>query len=128
MLARTAILVATAATLASTAAASSSVFGPLRGAPPSGPTHLRLLVSGSPPFVLDVDSGRATPISGIDVSDRPVITVLPVGRDAVVWVDHLAGDPAIYAVRHDALVARRIGSGLDAAASADGRAVWLKRS
>lgn len=38
---------------------------PLRGAPLQGETGLRLVVADNPPFVLDVDTGRVTPVPAV---------------------------------------------------------------
>jgi len=103
---------------------------PLRGVL-NGTTGLRLLVANDPPFLLDVDSGRTKPITGLQVRDKPVLSVLAVGKDAVVWLDRRT--PAtkvpsaeIYVVRHGAMSATRIATGWDVAPSADGAAIWLK--
>jgi hypothetical protein len=59
---------------------------PLTGAPLAHRTGLRLLVAGDPPFVLDVDTARVTPITGIDIRGHPVLTAptLPPARAVVV--------------------------------------------
>src|SRR5262245_9789165 len=59
----------------------------LHGVPLVGSTGLRLLVSADPPFVLNVDTGTVRPITGLNVRGNPVISVLAVGKDAVVWLD-----------------------------------------
>jgi len=89
---------------------------------------LRLLVADSRPFVLDVDSGRTTPVRGLGSTQNAVVSVVPVGRDAALWVDRREGylGAGVYSVRHGAAVARRIGTAWEVAPSADGRAVWLK--
>jgi hypothetical protein len=103
---------------------------PLRGVQLVGSTGLRLLVASDPPFLLNVDTGSVKPISGLQVRDKPVLSVLAVGRDAVVWLDRRvpAKVPAaeVYVVRSGATVAKRIASAWDVAPAADGRAVWLK--
>jgi hypothetical protein len=119
------------AVLAWTPAAAAAVPKPLHGVPLTGPTGLRLLVANDPPFVLDVDTGLVTPVTGLDVRGNPGLGVRAVGKDAVVWVHRRA--PAakvpradIYVVRHGRTVATRIATGWDVAPAADGRAVWLK--
>src|SRR5947207_7827464 len=75
---------------ARSSAVASSVARPgqLHGVPLTGATGLVLLVSADPPYLLDVDTGRVTPVKGLSVHGRgPVLSVLAVGRDAVVWVD-----------------------------------------
>jgi hypothetical protein len=97
---------------------------PLRGVPLADNTGLRLLVADDPPFLLDVDSGRVTPITGLQVRDRPVLSVLQVGRDAVAWLQRLParGTPRaeIYVVRRGTTKAVRLATAFDVAPSADG--------
>ncbi len=104
---------------------------PLRGVPFTGSTGLRLLVANNPPFLLDVDTGRSTPIKGLDVRGHPILSVLAVGKDAVVRLERRvpAGRlPAaeIYVVRHGATSATRLATASEVAPAADGLAVWLK--
>lgn len=119
---------------ASPATASSGVPGPLHGIPLTGATGLKLLVSADPPYLLDVDTGKVRPVTGLGVRGPgpvlSVLSVLSVGRDAVVWVDRhplakLAKDD-IYVVRHGATVATQIAVGSDVQAAADRRSVWVK--
>jgi hypothetical protein len=106
---------------------------PLSGVPLRGPTGLRLLVSNDPPVLLNVDTGRLSPVTGPGIRGRPVISVQPVGKDAVVWLDRRGlrtqalPTAELYVVRHGTTVARRIATGWDVAPSADGRAIWVKR-
>lgn len=105
---------------------------PLHGVPLAGSTGLRLLVSSDPPFVLNVDTGMVRPVTGLNVHGNPVITVLPVGRDAVVWLDRRApsgGIPRaeIYIVRHGTTRAVRIATGWQVASAKGGHAIWLVR-
>src|SRR5205823_10424933 len=84
---------------------------PLRGVPLVGQTGLRLLVAADPPFVLDVDTGSVSPIAGLQVRDRPVLSVRAVGKDAVVWLARRTrGVPRaeIYVVRRGAREATRL--------------------
>ena len=106
--------------------------GPLHGVPLTGATNLVLLVSADPAFLLDVDTGRVTPVKGLSVhGPGPVLSVLAVGRDAVVWVDRRG--PAggmlnydIYVVRHGEAIATRIGVGSDVQPADRGGSVWVK--
>jgi hypothetical protein len=105
----------------------STVPAALHGAPLRGRTGLRLLVAADPPFVIDVDSGRVTPIRGIPMRGQPVLSVQAVGGNAIAWVD-LRSDlsrPRVYAIRHGSLRARLIGLATGVGPAADGRAVWL---
>jgi hypothetical protein len=98
----------------------------LRGVPLHRGTHLRLLVSSAPPFVLDVDSGRIIRIKGINVRGNPIVSVAPVGQDAIVLVDRrgpsskASPNSELYLVRHGQLRATRIGSGWEVAPTAGG--------
>jgi hypothetical protein len=92
---------------------------------------LVLLVSADPAYLLNVDTGRVTPVKGLSVhGPGPVLSVLAVGLDAVVWIDRrgLAGIPNydIYLVRHGDAIATRIAVGSDVQPAADGRSVWVK--
>lgn len=106
--------------------------GPLHGVPLTGTTSLALLVSADPAYLLDVDTGRVTPVKGLSVhGPGPVLSVLAVGRDAVVWIDRrgLAGgipNYDIYLVRHGEAIATRIAVGSDVQPAAGGRSVWVK--
>jgi hypothetical protein len=119
---------------ARSSAVASSVARPgqLHGVPLTGATGLVLLVSADPPYLLDVDTGRVTPVKGLSVHGRgPVLSVLAVGRDAVVWVDRrpLASritHESIYLVRHGGAIATRITAGSDIQPAAGGRSVWVK--
>lgn len=104
---------------------------PLHGVPLAGSTGLRLLVSADPPFLLDVDTGAVTPVTDLNVRGDPVLTVLAVGNDAVVWLDRRtpAGRPGaeIYVVRHGTSNAIRLATGWDVAPANGGHAIWLLR-
>jgi len=105
---------------------------PLRGIRLAGPTGLRLLVASDPPYLLDLDTTTITPVGGVDVSDQPVLSVMAVGNDAVIRLEHRVqtGFPGaeVYVVRRGETGATRIATGVDltAAPSADGAAIWLK--
>jgi hypothetical protein len=105
----------------------SAVPGGLHGVPLVGRTGLRLLVAADPPFVLNVDSGRVTPVTGVNIRRYPVLTVQAVGRDAVVWADGRSGrnPPVVYVVRHGTTRAIRIGTGSVAAPADHGHGLWL---
>jgi hypothetical protein len=94
---------------------------PLGSAPLAGPTGLRLVVPNVPPFLFDVDTGRVTPIRGIDVPREAVAWTVAVGSDAVVTVS-----ARIYAVRRGATRCSPIGTGREVAPAAGGKAVWVK--
>ena len=106
--------------------------GQLDGVRLTGATGLVLLVSADPPYLLDVDTGRVTPVKGLSVhGPGPVLSVLAAGRDAVVWIDRRppasdVPDDDIYVVRHGDAIATRIAAGSDVQPSAGGRSVWVK--
>lgn len=117
----------------SSAVASAAAYpGQLHGAPLTGAAGLVLLVSADPPYLLDVDTGRVTPVKGLSVhGPGPVLSVLAAGRDAVVWIDRspLASgilDDGIYLVRHGDPIATRIAVGSDVQSAAGGQSVWVK--
>jgi hypothetical protein len=102
---------------------------PLQGMPLTGKTGLRLLVANNPPLVLDVDTGRTTGITGLNVRGKPVLSVIAVGRDAVVWLyRRTSSKPVaeIYVLRSGKTRAVRLASAWEVAPAADGLAVWLK--
>ncbi len=103
---------------------------PLRGVPLTGSTGLTLLVANAPPFLLDVDTGRITPISGLNVRGRPLLSVLAVGEDAIVRLERRTATKVpraeIYVVRRGATRATRLATASEVAPAADGSAVWLK--
>jgi hypothetical protein len=103
---------------------------PLRGVPLHGATGLRLLVAANPPYVLDVDNGRKTPVTDLRPSPHAVLWVRPAGRDALVVLDRLQPGrklptQEIYVVRHGTTTAKLLGTGWGVAPSADGQAVWI---
>jgi len=106
--------------------------GELRGVPLTGATGLVLLVSADPPYLLDVDTGRVTPVKGLSVyGPGPVLSVLAAGPDAVVWIDRgplASGNPreGLYLVRHGSAFATGIAAGSDVQPAAGGRSVWVK--
>ena len=100
---------------------------PLRGVVLGGQTGLRLLAADNPPFVIDVDSGRSSRVSGLPRLDRGVVSVVGIaGRSAVVVADS-ASDADLYSVRGRGLRATYLGAGRKVAPAAGGRSVWVTR-
>lgn len=100
---------------------------PLRGVPLRGDTGLRLVVADRPPFVLDVDTGRVTPVRGVPPVKRGVLWVVGVGgRAAVVVAETVWRRAQLYAVRGGGARVSRLGTGADVTPAADGRSVWVK--
>lgn len=62
---------------------------PLSGMPFKGASHLHLLVANNPPFVLDVDTGRVTPIRA------PVVM-----KRGMLWVTAVAGEAGVIVARY----------------------------
>jgi hypothetical protein len=112
------------------ARAPSAVPEPLHGVPLLGSTGLRLLVSADPPFLLNADTGTSRPVTGLNANGNPVLTVLPVGQAAVVWLDRRTrsgGIPRaeIYLVHHGTTQATHIATGWEVAPADGGQAIWL---
>jgi hypothetical protein len=114
----------------STSTVTATMPKPLRGVPLTGSTRLKLLVADDPPVLLNVDTGRITPVGGLNVHGSPVLSVVAVGQDAIVWLDRRT--PAkrrptaeIYFVHHDGTTATRIATAWGVAPAATGQAVWL---
>jgi hypothetical protein len=97
----------------------------LSGTAFEGASHLHLLVANNPPFVLDVDARRVTPIRAPVVMKRGVLSVTAVAGEAGVIV---AGYPKaqIYVIRARRAPPIFLGGGRDAVPSGDGRSVWIK--
>jgi len=115
-------LLVTCAAMLALAAAAAANDRPARldGVPLRGPTGLHLLVANDPPFVFDVDGGKARRLRGIP-SAGAIVSVQPVaGRGAVVSVDE-----ELYGVRDAGTAAVPLGPG--SSAVGDGGAVWVKR-
>jgi hypothetical protein len=112
--------------------APSPIPKPLTGAALEHRTGIRLLIADNPPFVLDVDTGRIAPVTGIDTRGDPVLSVQAVGKDAVFWLDRSSVRHAVpgqvYLLRHGSTRASRIGSGSNVAPGDHGGAIWLLRT
>jgi hypothetical protein len=97
---------------------------PLEGEPLKGPSRLHLLVASNPPFVLDVDTGRVTPIRAPAAMKRGVLSVTAVAGEAGLI---LAGYPGqIYLLRARGARPIFVGAGRHAVPSGDGSSVWIK--
>lgn len=102
---------------------------PLHGVPLRSSTGLRLLIADAPaPFLLDVDKGTIEPITGLPTKGERGVTVLPLGREALVlsarYCDRCRGSSA-YLVRHGSTAATPLRRALEVLPSRDGQAVWL---
>ena len=97
---------------------------PLAGVPLNGPSNLHLLVASNPPFVLDVDRARITPIRAPAAMKRGVLWVMPVAGDAGVIVARYP-EAQIYVLRAAGARPTFLGMGRDAVPSGNGRAIWI---
>jgi hypothetical protein len=102
---------------------------PLRGIPLRGETGVRLLVADKPPFVLDIDTGRTTPVRGIPSVHRGAVAIVGVGGRAAVAI---AWRPSwrrgqLYAIGDNGASLSGLGTGTEVAPAAEGRSVWVKR-
>jgi hypothetical protein len=97
---------------------------PLAGEPLKAPSRLHLLVASNPPFVLDVDTGRVTPIRAPAAMKRGVLSVTPVAGEAGLIAAGYRGQ--IYLVRARGARPTFVGAGRHAVPSGDGRSVWIK--
>ena len=100
---------------------------PVRGVPLLGKTGLRLLVADDPPFVLDVDSGRSSRVSGLPAQPTRVVSVLGVAGRSAVAVVQTALDADFSSVRGRAARVASLGTGRKVVPAADGRSVWITR-
>jgi hypothetical protein len=98
---------------------------PLSGTPLKGATHLHLLVANNPPFVLDVDTARVTPIRAPVVMKRGMLWVTAVAGEAGVIVARYP-KAQIYVVRAPESRPIFLGGGQAAVPSGDGKSVWIK--
>ena len=113
--------------LAGTATAREPI--PLRGSPLKGETGLRLLVSDSPPFVLDVDTGSVTPLRGLQAGAGVGFSVVPVAASAAVVVawEKPFERKRMYIARSDRTMATPLGRARDVVPAANGSGVWVTR-
>jgi hypothetical protein len=100
---------------------------PLRGVPLQGATGLQLVIADNPPLILDVDTGRVTPLRGAPRQTHVVLWVVGVsGKGAVVMAD-TGLDADAYGVFGASRRAVSLGKARNVW-PAEGRAVWLQRS
>lgn len=101
--------------------------GPLRGELLRRPTGLRLVVADNPPFVLDVDAGSVTPVSGVPALSRGTSSVVGVGgRAAVVVASRSWLRADLYGVRGREPRVSPLGTGWRVTPAADGGSVWVQ--
>jgi hypothetical protein len=100
----------------------------LHGVALGNDTGLRLLVANDPPFVVDVDSGRVTPVPGVPPVNGGVMWVVSVaGRKALI-----AGAPTgtrttqLYGVLDRGARVASLGRGIYAVGAASGQSVWIR--
>jgi hypothetical protein len=100
---------------------------PLRGVPLRGPTGLRLVVADNPPFVLDVDARRLTPVRGVPKLRRGILWVVGVAGRAAAVVALTGPDADVYGLSGRGARATPLGTARNVW-PAEGRAVWVQRS
>ena len=89
-------------------------------------TGLRLLVANDPPFVVDVDSGRVTPVPGVPSVKGGVLWVVSVaGRRAVIAGAATGTDAQVYGVLDRGKRVALLGRGSRIVA-ADSGSVWIR--
>ena len=102
----------------------------------AGPTHLRLIVGGAPPAIIDLDAGTTQSVPGVTTSEYSQVRLLPIAGGALAIV-HQACDPCATTVRWatnavgfrigiDGSV-ERLGSGWSFLPARSSRAVWVLR-
>jgi len=106
---------------------------PLRGVPLAGPTGIRLLVADAPaPYILDVDTGRTTRITGLPGRGERVVSLVPVGTHAIVASFRTCTEcvePVMhYLVWNGATVATPLARAFAAVGLRDGNGAWLLTS
>lgn len=85
------------------------------------------MVADNPPFVLDVDAARATPLRRVPTLQRGALWVVGVGgQSAVVVARSVWRHAALYGVRGRAARVVVLGDGEAVAPAADGRSAWIK--
>ncbi len=102
---------------------------PLAGVPLSSKTELHLVIPGKPPYLLDVDTNRITPLRVLTSQRRDLgVSVTGVGnRTAVVVAERAQAGARIYAVnRNNVPRTLNLGSGAAVAPAVDNRSIWVK--
>ena len=90
-------------------------------------TGLRLVVANDPPFVVDVDSGRVTPVPGVPSVKGGVLWVVSVaGRRAVIAGAASGTDAQLYGVLDRGARVASLGRGTYAVGAASGRSLWIR--
>lgn len=119
---------AAALALALVSAGTAVSAGPLprlTGRPLAAPTHLRLVISGAPPYLLDLDSGELRDIAGLGSA-----SVTASRQAAFASVDQgcrsCAAPIAGYRIRADGTV-QRLATGRSLVPSHDSAATWALR-
>jgi len=99
----------------------------LQGVPLGNQTGLRLIVANDPPFVVDVDTGRVTPVPGVPSVVGGVQWVVAVaGRDAVIAGAATGVDARLFGVLDHGTRVAPLGNGTVAVGASSGRGVWIR--
>jgi hypothetical protein len=101
----------------------------LRGVPLQKGTGLSLLVADAPaPFVLDLDRETAERVTGLPTNGERGVTVLPVGKDALVLSERYCGrcgNYSAYLLRHGSTAATPLGRAREVVPHRDGNGLWM---
>lgn len=124
-------LLAGALVFAPVSARTAGPLPPIKGPSLAGPTHLRLIVSGTPPLVVDVDAAGVQKIAGIvGAQKHPTLWVMPSRGGALAGFDEgcypCTSGTVAFRIRPDGSV-QRLARGLSVAPARASPAVWLLR-
>jgi hypothetical protein len=101
----------------------------LRGMPLQKGIGLSLLVADAPaPFALDLNRGTAEPVTGLPTNGERGVTVLPVGKDALVLSERYCGrcgSYSAYLLRHGSTAATPLGRAREVVPFRDGKGLWM---
>ncbi len=123
-----AVSVVVAVILSAAGAAAPRQPVPLGGVP-LGSTGLRLLVADMPPFVFDVDSGRASVVRGLPHLAQGSVSVVDLaGQGGAVAVECGSSNRCFYGVGGNATRASSLGTGRNIYRGATRRSVWITSS
>lgn len=125
---RAALLTLAIAALLMPATAASGVapLHPLPGSRLRGPTHLRLIVSGDPPVILDLDRRTVRPVTGVVEPGQSIVWVTAALGGALTQVDCRPAcrhAPRAFVVKPDGSV-RRVSPASRAVVAANARPRW----
>lgn len=100
---------------------------PLHGQTLTSPTRLRVLIGSSPPVLLNVDARARQRLTGVPAQPDRLTWVQPAGSGALISSTSRTGDMSNYwfFLPRRTVTAHLVGVARSAAASPDGRHIWL---